>query len=67
MNKPFKVLFMNLCNLSMRISAIANVIADNMSDEELELAAAAFVQLGDTLGTISILRSRCDTQDKSDT
>lgn len=56
---------MNLCNLTMSISALANVIADGLSEDELELASAIFSQLGDTLNTINILRSRCDKQEES--
>ena len=39
------------------ITAIANGLAECLSDDELALLAAAFVQLGDTLATLSVLRS----------
>ncbi|NLF80590.1 MAG: hypothetical protein GX572_05300 [Clostridia bacterium] len=50
---------MNPCELTMSITAIANALAKEMSDEQLELAAAAFSQLGDTLATIAASRSLC--------
>lgn len=38
------------------MSAIANSIACNLSDEKLDLVAAIFSQLGDTLSTICAQR-----------
>lgn len=40
------------------ISALAAAIAENLSDDDLSLAAAIFTQLGDTLATIAVLRDR---------
>lgn len=50
---------MNSCEFTFSVTALANALADRLSEEDLELAAAVFSQLGDTLSTISILRSRC--------
>ena len=36
------------------ITALAVLIASNLSDDELGLAAAIFTQLGDTLATIAV-------------
>lgn len=40
------------------ISALATAIAENLSDDDLALAAAILTQLGDTLTTIAVLRAR---------
>ncbi|MBS5702295.1 MAG: hypothetical protein KHW93_00425 [Butyricicoccus pullicaecorum] len=40
------------------ISALAAAIAENLSDDDLALAAAILTQLGDTLATIAALRAR---------
>ena len=39
------------------VTALAALIASNLDDNELGLAAAIFTQLGDTLATIAIQRS----------
>lgn len=43
---------MNACELTTFISALANVLAQKLDDDELALFASATVQLGDTLETI---------------
>lgn len=48
--------FLNACELTTFISTLANVLAQKLDDEELELFASATVQLGDTLETISAQR-----------
>lgn len=48
---------MNPCELSASITALANILANQLSDRELNVAAAVFSQLGDTLDTISVQRS----------
>lgn len=50
---------MNPCALTAEVTAIANVLASGLSDEKLELIAAIFTQLGDTLATIAVQRSIC--------
>lgn len=47
---------MNALELTTSVTAIGNLIACNLSDDELALAAAVLTQLGDTLATISALR-----------
>ncbi|HML37714.1 MAG TPA: hypothetical protein PKA19_09890 [Bacillota bacterium] len=47
---------MDPCELAMFITASAVVIARNISDDELDVLALAFTQLGDTLATISAQR-----------
>lgn len=55
---------MNACEFTMSITLIANSIASNLSDSELNIAASFFSQLGDTLATIGALRE-CDEDDKN--
>lgn len=51
---------MNPCELSMSVAALANAIACQLSDEDMELASAIFTQLADTLTTILVQRTRCE-------
>ncbi len=44
--------------LTMCVTALANLLAQHLSDEDLNLLAALFTQLGDTLATISAQRAR---------
>ena len=44
--------------LTTAVGALAVSIAGRLSDEDLELAAAILTQLGDTLATIAVQRSR---------
>lgn len=53
---------MNACELTASITAIANSLACNLSSEELDLLSAVFMQLGDTLATISAQRSLCQAK-----
>ena len=48
---------MNACELTASVTALANTIACNLSDEELTLLASVLVQLGDTLVTIVTRRN----------
>lgn len=48
---------MNACETTASITALANVIACKLSNDELTLLAAIFVQLGDTLATIATQKS----------
>ena len=45
--------------LTTAVGALAVSIAGRLSDEDLELAAAILTQLGDSLATIAVQRSRC--------
>ncbi|MBR6514934.1 MAG: hypothetical protein IKT46_08905 [Clostridia bacterium] len=51
---------MNTCELTAGITAVANTLACNMSDNELLLLASVLVQLGDTLVTIATQRELCN-------
>ena len=54
---------MNSTELILSITAAAAAIAADIPDNtQLAVAAAAFVQLGDTLAVIAAQREFCDTQ-----
>lgn len=53
---------MNPCEISAAVTAIANVIFQKLSDDEVALLAAIFVQLGDTLATMSVQKEICQNQ-----
>ena len=50
----------NPCELSVTITAIANLLANILTEEELGIAAVSFTQLGDTLATILAQRAICN-------
>lgn len=50
---------MHPCELMASITALANVLAGSLTDEELNLLGAALTQLADTLFTISAQRGLC--------
>lgn len=51
---------MNPCELTASVTALANVIACKLDDDELAVMAAVFTQLGDTLATIAVQRQLCE-------
>lgn len=51
---------MNACELTASITAVANALACQLSDDELTLLASILVQLGDTLVTIATRRALCE-------
>ena len=50
---------MSACELTASITTIANYLACQLSQEELELLGVTLTQLGDTLLTIVTQRSIC--------
>ncbi|MGN0180251.1 MAG: DUF6774 domain-containing protein [Monoglobaceae bacterium] len=56
---------MNSCELTVSITALANTIACDLSDDELGLLGTVFTQLGDTLTTIAVQRSLCKSTCKN--
>lgn len=50
---------MNPCELTLMITAAANALAENLTDEELSILSAFLTQLGDTLMTIYTQRELC--------
>lgn len=55
---------MNVCELTASITAIANALACNLTEDELNLLGAALTQLGDTLITIATQKSICSRNNK---
>ena len=45
--------------LTTAVNTLAVAIASRLEDEDLSLTAAILTQLGDTLATIAVQRSRC--------
>lgn len=56
-----EVIFLNDCKLPITISVIACAIAENKSDDEVNILGALFNQLGDTLATIAAQRASNDS------
>ena len=50
---------MDPCELTTLITAMANALAGQLNDDELNIPGAAVTQLGDTLLTIAAQRSIC--------
>ena len=57
---------MSSCELVTLVTAIACNIANCYSEEEVELLAAVFAQLGDTLATIQVRESALSANDSED-
>ncbi len=56
---------MNPCELTASITALANLLACRLSDDELNLLGVALTQLADTLITLSTNRSLLSNQQKA--
>ena len=54
---------MNPCELTVAVTALANVIAQQCTVDELNLIGVTLTQLGDTLITIATHRSICCSTD----
>ena len=54
---------MNPCELTTAVTALANVIAQQCTVDELNLLGVILTQLGDTLTTIATHRSICCSTD----
>ena len=50
---------MDACDLTASITAAANLIVQNLTDDELNILGVTLTQLGDTLLTIATQRSIC--------
>ena len=53
---------MNGCTLTATITALANALACQLSEDELNLLGVTLTQLGDTLLTLATQRSICCKQ-----
>lgn len=47
---------MNPCQATLFIATVANIIAEDKSEQELNVLSALFVLLGDNLAAISVLK-----------
>lgn len=54
---------MNSCEFAMLISSLACCIAEGKSADEIALISSVFMQLGDTLSTISAHEALCAPKD----
>lgn len=50
---------MNPCELTASVTAIANLLACQLTDDQLNLLGVVLTQLGDTLLTIATHKSIC--------
>ena len=50
---------MNPCELTASITALANTLACNLTEDEVNLLGVILTQLGDTLLTIGTVRGIC--------
>lgn len=57
-------MFLNACELTATITALANTIACKLTDEELTALSTVLVQLGDTLVTIVTHRTLCNNNEQ---
>ena len=57
---------MNPCELTASVTAVANVIACRLNNDDLSVLASVLVQLGDTLATIAVHRAVCENTNKKD-
>lgn len=59
---------MNPCELTVLVTAVANGLYGCLGAAELEVLAAVFVQLGDTLGTLAaqaaLREAQCEKQER---
>ena len=55
---------MNSLELTSAVTALANAIACRLTTDETTLLASVFVQLGDTLATISVQKALCEEREK---
>lgn len=56
---------MNPCEITALVTAFSNILAQNLTENELNLAAAIFSQIGETLNTIIAQREFCCSKEKS--
>lgn len=47
---------MTPCQTTLFIATVANIIAEDKSEKEINILSALFVLLGDNLATISVLK-----------
>lgn len=53
---------MNACEITASVTAVANILAKNLNEDELSLLGTIFSQLGDTIETIMAQRAFCQNR-----
>ena len=56
---------MNPCQVSVSVTALANVLGKSLGAEELAFLSSALVQLGDTLVTIASYKALLESESKN--
>lgn len=59
------MVFIDACELTVSISALAVSLSKNLSHDELAMLAAITTQLGDTLATILTQRELCEKKEEN--
>lgn len=54
--------YMNSCEISAAVTAIANLLFKKLNDDEVALLGAILVQLGETLETMSVQKEICQNK-----
>ena len=54
---------MNPCEITALVTAFSNILAQNLTENELNLVAAIFSQIGDTLNTIAAQKALCSSNE----
>ncbi len=54
---------MNPCQVTLFITAVANVIAEDTDENELAILSVMFTQLADTLDTLALLKAQQTGED----
>lgn len=54
--------YMNSCEISAAVTAIANILFKKLNDDEVALLGAILVQLGETLETMSVQKEICQNK-----
>lgn len=57
---------LNDLKFTSAVTAMANLVADQLTDEELALVAAVLAQTADTLATIAVIRASRKEKDNND-
>ena len=50
---------MNACEITAAVTALANIMSEQLDENETALLSAVFVRLGDTLATIAAQKAVC--------
>ncbi len=54
------------CEFTMAITALADLLAKKLTDDELAILSVVLTQLGDTLDTITVFKEKCSAKESKD-